>query len=87
MANIKRKLFTYKERAFEVRAVPRNDGWEVSVFEDDNRVSVNYTVSHENVADAPIADFPVDLVDNLMELAANDIVNEIVKVPPKKIKT
>jgi hypothetical protein len=77
----KRRLFSYNNKNFEVRAVPFTDGWKVRVFQGTiQATSITYTVSHEDQMDADLITREIHLVDGLMELAENDVKNNIVKL-------
>ena len=64
--------FQFNGRNLSVRAAPFNDGWRVRVFEGDRAVTaVAYTVTHDTMADAPMAS--MHLVHELMTLVQADV--------------
>ena len=76
--NVEPRMFCHSGRNLEVRATQTATGWEVRVFEGDQRVTrVFYTVSYETQIDADIQG--ADLLDALMCLAQEDI--EVNRVP------
>lgn len=71
---IEPRKFSHDGRELEVRAVPAQDGWTVRVYENGRVVTgVTYSVSYETQIDASLQGLPVDLLDDLMNVAQTDI--------------
>lgn len=76
------KEFTYNGRTLHVKALPYDLEWRVAVYEGDRPVTnVNYTVSHiTNVDDSIQSGITNNTVNQLMDLAKNDIENGNVSI-------
>ena len=71
---IEPRKFSHDGRELEVRAVPAQDGGTVRVYENGRVVTgVTYSVSYETQIDASLQGLPVDLLDDLMNVAQTDI--------------
>lgn len=79
------KAFTFAGRSLVVKAAPVGDGWTVRVFEDDEPVHpLVYGVTYETITDAAAMSIPGDLVEQLMQLAQDDVEQGRVRLINKK---
>jgi hypothetical protein len=71
---IKSADFSHQNRKLEVRAVVEDNEVKVRVFEDGEPATrVIYSITIETDFDAKVTGFPLNLVDELMRVAEDDV--------------
>ena len=80
---VKSSSFEHGGRALEVRAIAADNEFKVRVFENGQPVTnAIYSVAIETAFDATMSGFPLELVDNLMEQAKQDVLDGKVGLMP-----
>jgi hypothetical protein len=78
------RVFSYRNRSFQVRASAETDGWAIRLFEEGRRASpLVYKISYEGEIDVKMRDHPGDFIEHLMTLMQSDVESGRLRTLPK----